>query len=258
MVNVRRGERRVWVSGLLRGGDGSREAGVRPSRRRYCPAWGWEGLLLWVIPLVIAFSAVSVPGAGERVRVLFLGDSITAGYGIDKDEAFPALIQARVDSLGWPVDAVNAGLSGETSSGGLRRIDWLLKRKVDVLVLELGANDGLRGIDPDLTERNLLEIVARTRKAHPDAEVVIAGMQVPTNLGKDYTERFRTMFPKIAEETGSYLIPFLLEGVGGVPELNLPDGKHPTAEGHVILAENVWGVLEGVLEGRLGKGGEPE
>ena len=121
----------------------------------------------------------------------------------------------------------------------------------DVLVLELGANDGLRGIDPVLTESNLLEMVARTRKTYPECDVVIAGMQIPTNLGQDYTEAFRSVFPSVADSTGSVLIPFLLEGVGGVAELNLPDGKHPTAEGHQIVADNVWDVLQPLLEERI-------
>lgn len=189
--------------------------------------------------------------AAERKTVLFVGDSITAGFGIDDDKAFPALIQTRLDSLEWPVDAINAGLSGETSSGGLRRINWLLKRQVDVLVLELGANDGLRGIDLSLTDRNLREIVLRTKKVYPDCEVVIAGMQVPTNLGKEYTDTFREMFVQIASDTGSKLIPFLLKEVGGIKELNLSDGKHPTAEGHRILAENVWAVLKPILKASL-------
>ncbi|HAA78204.1 TPA: arylesterase [Candidatus Latescibacteria bacterium] len=186
----------------------------------------------------------------DRLTVLFVGDSITAGLGIDEDQAFPALLQTRLDSMDWPVTAINAGLSGETSSGGLRRINWLLKQKVDVLVLELGANDGLRGIDLTLTERNLRAIVAATKEKHPYCEIIIAGMQVPTNLGQEYTTTFREMFGKIALDTGSELIPFLLENVGGIPELNLPDGKHPTAEGHKILAENVWKVLEAVLRRR--------
>ena len=189
--------------------------------------------------------------AAERKTVLFVGDSITAGFGIDEDKAFPALIQTRLDSLEWPVDAINAGLSGETSSGGLRRINWLLKRQVDVLVLELGANDGLRGIDLSLTDRNLREIVLRTKKVYPDCEIVIAGMEVPTNLGKEYTDTFREMFVQIASDTGSKLIPFLLKEVGGIKELNLSDGKHPTAEGHWILAENVWAVLKPILKASL-------
>ena len=204
----------------------------------------------WVGVLCFLGIATSVR-AESPITVLFLGDSITAGFGIDEKDAFPNLIQARADSLKWPVTSVNGGLSGETSSGGLRRIDWLLKRKIDVLVLELGANDGLRGIDPVLTESNLLEMVARTRKTYPECDVVIAGMQIPTNLGQDYTEAFRSVFPSVADSTGSVLIPFLLEGVGGVPELNLPDGKHPTAEGHRIVARNVWDVLRPLLEERI-------
>ena len=208
----------------------------------------------WAFVLGVALTATAAMSE-ERVTVLFFGDSITAGFGIGEAEAFPALIQARVDSLGWPVDAINAGLSGETSSGGLRRIGWLLKRPVDVLVLELGANDGLRGIDLELTDRNLREIVVRTKNVYPECVVVIAGMQVPTNLGQEYTSTFRTMFVQLAEDVGADLIPFLLEGVGGVPELNLADGKHPTAEGHRILAENVWGVLGPILEERFGAEG---
>ena len=201
----------------------------------------------WLFVVGFLLLASNVMAEDKKQTVLFVGDSITAGFGIDEDEAFPALIQSRLDSLGWNVSAVNAGLSGETSSGGLRRINWLLKQEVDVLVLELGANDGLRGIDLQLTDQNLRKIVAIMKEKYPECTIVIAGMQVPTNLGDDYTSTFRTMFSKIAEDTGSALIPFLLEGVGGVPELNLPDGKHPTAEGHKILAENVWEVLRPIL-----------
>ena len=201
------------------------------------------------VSLILLLAGVAL-AKEDRLTVLFVGDSITAGLGIDEDQAFPALLQTRLDSMDWPVTAINAGLSGETSSGGLRRINWLLKQKVDVLVLELGANDGLRGIDLTLTERNLRAIVAATKEKHPYCEIIIAGMQVPTNLGQEYTTTFREMFGKVALDTGSELIPFLLENVGGIPELNLPDGKHPTAEGHKILAENVWKVLEAVLRKR--------
>jgi len=204
----------------------------------------------WLLVVGLLLFSNSISANDEKRTVLFVGDSITAGLGIDEDQAFPALIQARLDSLEWNVRAVNAGLSGETSSGGLRRIKWLLKQEVDVLVLELGANDGLRGIDLTLTDQNLRKIVAITKETYPNCRIVIAGMQVPTNLGDDYTSTFRTMFSKIAEDTGSALIPFLLEGVGGVPELNLPDGKHPTAEGHEILAENVWEILGRILSAK--------
>ncbi|GIV59088.1 arylesterase [Rhodocaloribacter litoris] len=188
--------------------------------------------------------------AAERT-ILFLGDSITAGYGLDPSQAFPARIQARIDSLGWPFRVVNAGLSGETSAGGLRRIDWLLQRPVDVLVLELGGNDGLRGIDPEVTKANLQAIIDKTRAAYPEARIILAGMQIPPNLGHDYTERFRQIYPELARENDLLLIPFLLEGVGGVPELNLPDGIHPTAEGHRIVAETVWQTLRPALEAML-------
>jgi acyl-CoA thioesterase-1 len=143
---------------------------------------------------------------------------------------------------------VNAGLSGDTSAGGLRRIDWLLKRRADVLVLELGGNDGLRGIPVAATKTNLQAIIDRTKQKFPQAQVVIAGMQMPPNMGEEYNSAFRRMFPDLATANRAALIPFLLEGVGGKPELNLPDQIHPTAEGHRIVAENVWKVLKPVLE----------
>lgn len=196
--------------------------------------------------LIIVLTAFPL-GAQEPppVTVLFLGDSITAGYGLaNPDRAFPGLLQARSDSLGYHATLVNAGLSGETSSGGLRRIDWLLRRPIDILVLELGANDGLRGVSLDLTKQNLLDIVKKSKAAYPHLRVIIAGMQVPPNLGETYAATFRQMFPDIARETETDLIPFLLEHVGGHPDLNLADGKHPNVEGHRIIAETVWPILE--------------
>lgn len=179
--------------------------------------------------------------------ILFFGNSLTAGYGLEPSQAFPALIQQKIDALKLPYQTINAGLSGETSAGGLRRIDWLLNRKVDILVLELGANDGLRGIPLDDTRKNLQEIIARTKKKYPQAQIVIAGMMVPPNLGQDYSQQFRRLFVELARENKAALIPFLLDGVGGVPELNLPDGIHPTAKGHEKVAENVWRVLQPLL-----------
>jgi acyl-CoA thioesterase-1 len=179
--------------------------------------------------------------------VLFLGNSLTAGYGLTAEEAYPALIQRKIDEAGYPFRVVNAGVSGETSAGGLRRIDWLLRQPVAVLVLALGANDALRGHDLESTRANLQAIIDRTRATYPDAAIVIAGMQAPPNLGADYTERFRRMFVELAEANDAALIPFLLEGVAAVPELNQQDGIHPTAEGQKILAENVWRTLEPVL-----------
>ncbi len=194
---------------------------------------------------------VAEDSTGEKTSnktILFLGNSLTAGYGLAPRLAFPSLIQQKIDSVGWNFDVVNAGLSGETTSGGLRRIDWLLRNHIDVLVLELGGNDALRGIPPELTKKNLQGIIDKTREKYPDVKIVIAGMQAPPNLGENYTRRFRQMFPELAEENDAALIPFLLEGVGGVAELNLADRIHPNAQGHKIVAENVWSVLKPVLK----------
>lgn len=179
--------------------------------------------------------------------ILFFGDSLTAGYGLDPAQAFPALIQEKINAQGWNFRAINAGLSGETTAGGLRRIDRELQRPIDVLVLELGANDGLRGLPVEGAKQNLQAIIDRTKDKYPWVKVVLVGMEVPSNLGLDYTSRFRMIFPELAAANGAVLIPFLLEGVGGVPALNLPDGIHPTPAGHKIVAENVWKVLEPVL-----------
>lgn len=190
-------------------------------------------------------------GAGEaadgRRTVLFLGNSLTAGFGVAQDSAFPALIQAKIDSAGLPWRVVNGGLSGETSAGGLRRVEWYLEQPIDVLVLELGANDMLRGQDLDATQANLQGIIDAVRAAHPDVEVVIAGMLAPPNLGRDYVDRFEGMYRELARENDAALVPFLLEGVARERTLNLADGMHPNARGHRIVADNVWAVLERVL-----------
>lgn len=191
-------------------------------------------------PLSLASPEVSV--------ILFFGDSITAGYGLEKKQAFPALIEQKIDSQSLAFKVVNAGLSGETTAAGLRRIDWVLQRKVDFLVLELGANDGLRGVPLSTTRKNLQAIIERAKKKYPQMQIVVAGMQIPPNMGPEYTAEFRALFPALAKKNSAALIPFLLEGVGGVPELNLPDGIHPTSQGHKIVAENVWKVLGPVLE----------
>ncbi|PEN07886.1 arylesterase [Longimonas halophila] len=198
-------------------------------------------------------SAVDADEAEDAaLHVMVVGNSIAAGYGLSPEEAFPAHLQAKADSAGYDVHVTNAGLSGETTAGGLRRLPWLLRTPVDVLVLELGGNDGLRGIDPSTTQENLTAMVDTTRARNPEAEVLLAGMQVPPNLGADYTERFRAVYPTIADERESVtLIPFVLEGVAGNPELNQPDGIHPTAEGQRIVAQNVWQYLEPILERRL-------
>ncbi|MDQ0967718.1 acyl-CoA thioesterase-1 [Flavobacterium sp. W4I14] len=185
--------------------------------------------------------------ATEQKNILFFGTSLTAGYGLDPTEAYPALIQNRIDSLQMPYKVINGGLSGETSAGGKGRIDWLLKQRVDVFVLELGANDGLRGLPVSQTVKNLQTIIDRVKAKYPDAKMVLAGMQVPPNMGAKYAADFKNMFPDLAKKNQMALIPFLLDKVGGVPELNQADGIHPTAEGDKILAENVWAVLKDLL-----------
>lgn len=179
--------------------------------------------------------------------VLFLGNSLTAGLGVTPEQAFPALIQQKIDSAGYPFRVVNAGVSGETSADGLRRIDWVLRGRVAVLVLELGGNDALRGQDPDAMRRNLQAIIERARKRYPAIAVVIAGMLAPPNLGESYSRRFAAVFPELARTEHAALIPFLLQDVAGIPSLNQADGIHPTPQGHKIVAENVWRVLEPVL-----------
>lgn len=185
--------------------------------------------------------------SGKTKTILFFGDSLTAAMGLDPEESFPAEIQQKIDSLGLNYQVVNAGLSGETTAGGKNRINWVLNQDVDVFVLELGANDGLRGIPVEETRRNLQAIIDSVREKNPDVEIVLAGMQIPPNMGPEYASEFREMFPVIAEENDLHLVPFLLEGVAGISQLNQQDGIHPTAEGYDIVAENVWEVLKPVL-----------
>jgi acyl-CoA thioesterase-1 len=183
----------------------------------------------------------------DKKTILFFGNSLTAGYGLDEEQSFPSLIQQRIDSLGLSYMVVNAGLSGETTSGGKNRIDWVLKQKVDIFVLELGANDVLRGLDLKATEDNLKAILDKVKSTYPDVKLILAGMQAPPNMGNDYTRQFAAIFPKLAKQYKAQLIPFLLEGVASIPSLNLADGKHPNVEGQKIVRDNVWEVLEGVM-----------
>lgn len=201
-------------------------------------------LLLFV--LLLFFTAKDAV-AQENKKILFFGDSITAGYGIDTDEAFPAIVQEKIDSLGLSYEVVDAGFSGETSAGGLRRIDWVLQQNIDIFVLELGGNDGLRGIDPQNTKENLQGIITKVEERFPDIPIILTGMEAPPNMGSDYTDRFRAIFQELAEENDVLFLPFILEGVAGEPDLNLEDGIHPTPEGHKIVAENVWEVLKPIL-----------
>lgn len=183
----------------------------------------------------------------NNLVVVVLGDSLAAGFGVDPDEAFPALLQKKASQAGWPVTVVNAGVSGDTTAGGLRRLDWLLRRPMDVLILELGGNDGLRGTPVAATRSNLIAMVQRARERNPKVRVIVAGMQMPPSMGQDYAKAFSEVFPSVAREEHTALIPFLLEGVGGIAELNQADQIHPTAKGHRVVAETVWRVLEPLL-----------
>lgn len=180
--------------------------------------------------------------------LVFLGDSLTAGLGLAKEQAFPALIEARLATMGRPWKVVNAGISGDTTAGGVARLDWIYKQKVDVLFVCLGANDGLRGIPVVETERNLRIILDRARKE--GSQVVLAGIQLPENYGKDYRTAFTEIFPRLAKEYRIALLPFLLEGVAMEARLNQPDGIHPNAEGAKRVADHVWTLLGPVLSPR--------
>ena len=179
--------------------------------------------------------------------IVFFGDSLTAGYQLDPQEAFPARIQEIIDSLQLNYTVINAGLSGETTSSGLNRISWILNQNTDVFILELGANDGLRGIPLSETRNNLQAMIDTVQAKNPETSIVLAGMQIPPNLGQEYTAEFRQIFTDLAQENELALIPFLLDGVAGNPELNLEDGIHPNPEGHRIVANNVWDVLEPIV-----------
>ncbi|RYF81923.1 MAG: arylesterase [Chitinophagaceae bacterium] len=193
----------------------------------------------------------AAPVATETVvkdkNILFFGTSLTAGYGLDQSEAYPALLQERIDSLNLPYKTINGGLSGETSAAGKSRIDWLLKQPIAIFVLELGANDGLRGIAVKETTANLQAIIDKVKKKYPQAKMVLTGMEVPPNMGDKYASDFRNMFKELAAKNEMVFVPFLLDGVAGIPKLNQGDGIHPTAEGQHILAENVWIKLKDLL-----------
>lgn len=205
-----------------------------------------------------AMETTNTPAIGEAKQasqeeeekvILFFGNSITAAYGLNSSESFPAIIQEKIDSLGYDYKVVNAGLSGETTAAGKNRIDWVLERQqVDIFVLELGANDGLRGLDPQMSKENLAEIIDKVRAANPDVEIILAGMMVPPSMGGEYAKKFSRIFPELAAEKDVALIPFLLENVAGERALNQADGIHPTAEGQKIVAETVWLVLEDVIK----------
>ena len=195
-----------------------------------------------------ATTATISKGGKPTKTILFFGDSLTAGYGLDNvSDAFPGVVQAKIDSAKLPYTIVNGGLSGETSAGGLGRVDWLLKQPVDIFVLELGANDGLRGLPVSSTESNLQAIIDKVKAKYPKAKLVLTGMMIPPNMGATYANDFKNMFPKLATKNNMTLVPFLLQGVAGIRKLNQRDGIHPTAEGAKIVGNNVWVVLKGLL-----------
>ncbi|HEY0945910.1 MAG TPA: arylesterase [Opitutaceae bacterium] len=216
---------------------------------RLWPSAGFAGLALLA---AVAFSSAA-PGPSaprnERQTILFFGDSLTAGYGLEDpaESAYPALVQQKIEEGGLPYRVINAGLSGETTAGGLRRLDWILRQPVHVFVLELGGNDGLRGLSVETARSNMQAILDRVRAKNPNVKLVVAGMQMPTSMGPDYARAFEAIYPALAEKNEATLIPFLLAGVGGDPALNLPDGIHPTPKGHAIVAETVWKVLKPLL-----------
>lgn len=177
-------------------------------------------------------------------HILFFGTSLTAGLGINPEQAFPALIQQKIDSLHLPYKVINGGLSGETSAAGKSRINWLLKQPIDIFVLELGANDGLRGVPIEETAANLQAVVDQVKKKYPKAKLMLTGMQMPPSMGEKYTKAFAAIFPALAKKNNMDFLPFLLKNVGGIPRLNQKDGIHPTPEGHKIVAENVWAKLK--------------
>jgi acyl-CoA thioesterase I len=198
--------------------------------------------------LAIFLSTLLVYAADSPKRIVVLGDSIAAGFGVDPDEAYPALLQRKIEEAKLPYTVINAGVSGDTTAGGLRRINWVLRQPVDVLILELGGNDGLRGIPVSETRANLQSIIDRAREKHPKIKILLAGMKMPANMGADYTSDFEKVFPEIAQKNKTALVPFVLENVGGKAELNQPDRIHPTPAGHQIVAQNIWPHLKPLLK----------
>jgi acyl-CoA thioesterase-1 len=198
--------------------------------------------------MALTWTAISPCAEDARKRVVVLGDSIAAGYGVDPDEAYPAVLQRKIDEAKLPYAVVNAGLSGDTTAGGLRRIDWVLKQPIDILIIELGGNDGLRGLPVSETRSNLQSIIDRARAKYPKAKIIVAGMKMPANMGADYTAEFEKVFAEIAAKNKTALIPFVLKNVGGKAELNQPDRIHPTPAGHQIVAQNIWPILQPLLK----------
>ncbi|HWF86885.1 MAG TPA: arylesterase [Vicinamibacterales bacterium] len=225
---------RAWVIGLLSTALACTACGSRDETPAAAP------------PSSAVTAAAPAAPSSEKPRIVFLGDSLTAGLGLSADEAYPSLLQQRLNEQGLPYDVVNAGVSGDTSAGGLSRLEWALSGDVRVLIVALGGNDGLRGLPPEQLKRNLTEIILRAQARH--ITVVLAGMEAPPNYGRDYAIAFHRIYPSLAKEYHVALVPFLLQGVGGVDRLNQRDGIHPTAEGARIVADNVWTVLAPIVQ----------
>lgn len=208
--------------------------------------------LVLVMSAIVTVSWHLTPGGASpstpdtRPRIVAFGDSLTAGLGVPAEESYPAQLQRSLDALGYSYRVVNAGVSGDTTAGGLRRVPWILTNKPDVVILELGANDGLRGLSVDQTRHNLREIIQRLQEA--GVEIVLAGMKLPPNYGQDYLARFEGIYPSLAKEYRLPLIPFFLDGVGGSPSLNQADGIHPTAKGYALVVEQVLKILGPLLK----------
>ncbi|REL38016.1 arylesterase [Rhodohalobacter sp. SW132] len=204
-------------------------------------------LIIKVAVVFLLLISTTTTSGQDQHSILFFGDSITAGYGLDEEQAYPALIQEKIDSLGLEVRVINAGLSGETTAGGVRRVEWILQQEIDIFFLGLGGNDGLRGIDPANTKSNLQQIIEKVKQKDENIEIILAGMEAPPNLGDDYTTRFRNVFSELADENNLIFMPFLLDDVAGERELNQPDGIHPTAEGQQIIADHIWEIIKPLL-----------
>jgi acyl-CoA thioesterase I len=238
-VSITRGALLFGVAALLLAGCGEREANgdrgpAEREHRREAPGTGGEDR---------AGGGLD-PASGDRVgRILVIGTSLTAGPGIAPEATYPARLQERIDSVGLPYRVVNAGVSGETSAGALRRLDWLLREPVDVVILETGANDMLRGLDPDTTRANLDRILDRLARADPSPRILVVPMRAMPNLGREYARRFEALYPEVAERHGARLTPFLLEDVAADPDMNLADGIHPNERGHERMARTLWATL---------------
>ncbi len=209
--------------------------------------FGMIKMLITVLMVVLPGNFTSMVAQKQQKNILFFGNSLTAGFGLDPELAFPSLVQQKIDGENANYTVINAGLSGETSAGGLSRIEWVMNQSIDVFILELGANDGLRGLPLESTRKNLQKIIDKVKQKYPKVEIVIAGMMVPPNMGETYSNEFEIIYQELARKNNATLIPFLLEGVAGIPDLNLPDGVHPNVEGHQIVADNVWKILMPIL-----------